>query len=328
MEGLNIAVVGATGIVGSTFIRIMEERNIPIKNLYPLASARSAGRKIELDGREWTVQALRENSFDEDIDVCFFSAGGHISKVYAPLAAKKGCIVIDNSSVFRLYEDIPLVIPEVNLETLAKHKGIIANPNCATAQAAVVLKPLHDAYTLKRVVYSTYQAVSGAGQEGVMDLRNETFAEGERKKFIYPIAFNIIPHIDEFDVETGYTGEELKQMSEMRKVLGLPNLPITVTAVRVPVMNGHSESINIEFEKEFDLEDVKTILERAKGVKLYDNISKNIYPMPLFVDGKDPVFVGRVRRDFSLQSGLNMFVSADNLRKGAALNAVQILENL
>ena len=324
---IRCAIVGATGLVGSTFLKVLEEKNLPIDEYVLLASQKSKGKKIKFMDKEYIIEELTENSFDNNrFNYALFSAGGNVSLKYAPIASKNGCIVIDNSSAFRMKEDVPLIVPEVNDEMIKMNKGIISNPNCSTIQAAIVLKPLHDKYTLKRVIYSTYQAVSGAGIKGINDLENT--AKGlKAEKFPYPIYNNCIPHIDVF-LENGYSKEEIKMIEETKKILNLPNLKITATTVRVPVKNCHSESINIEFEEEFNILELKQILNRTSGIVVHDDLNKEIYPLPTFVDGKDEVFVGRIRRDYSVDSGINLWCVADNIRKGAATNAVQILEYL
>lgn len=326
MKKVNLAVVGATGMVGRTFIKVLEERNLPIENIYFLASSRSAGSSITFNGKEYIVEELTENSFDRGIDIALFSAGASTSEKFSPIAASKGCVVVDNSSAWRMDPTVPLVVPEVNPQDIRWHKGIIANPNCSTIQAVVALKPLHDKYTIKRVVYSTYQAVSGAGMKGYTDLE-EGLKGQPPKKFPYPIAGNCLPHIDVF-LPNGYTKEEMKMVNETRKIMSLPNLRVTATTVRVPVFNGHSESINVEFKKQFDLEELKEALRNAPGVIVQDDPANNVYPMPIYASGKDETFVGRIRRDESVESGVNLWVVADNIRKGAATNAVQIAQEL
>ncbi|MDU1539562.1 Aspartate-semialdehyde dehydrogenase [uncultured Clostridium sp.] len=326
MKKVNVAIVGATGMVGRTFLKVLEERNFPIDNLYLFSSARSAGSKVEFKGKEYTVEELNENSFDRDIQIALFSAGGSVSEKYAPIAASKGVVVVDNSSAWRMDENVPLVVPEVNPEAVKEHKGIIANPNCSTIQAMVPLKPLNDKYNIKRIVYSTYQAVSGSGVKGTKDL--EDGIKGLENKFYpHPIAYNCLPHIDVF-MDNGYTKEEMKMINETMKILNDYDLKITATTVRVPVVNGHSESINVEFEKDFDIEELKALLANSQGLELVDDIENNVYPTAFELSGRDEVFVGRVRRDFSVDSGINMWVVADNIRKGAATNAVQIAELL
>ncbi len=324
---IKCAIVGATGLVGSMFLRVLEEKKLPIDKYVLFASKKSSGKIVKFMDKNYEVKELTKTSFeDERFDFALFSAGSKISEEYALEAVKNGCIVIDNSSYFRMNENVPLVVPEVNYDMIFKHKGIIANPNCSTIQAVVILKPLHDNYKLKRVVYSTYQAVSGAGILGLEDLKN-TSLNKKQKKFDYPIYNNCLPQIDEF-LENGYTKEEEKMINETRKILNLPNLNVTATAVRVPVSNSHGESINIEFENGFDIISLKKILANSKSIAVLDDIYKKIYPLNTFATGKDDVFVGRIRRDFSVKSGINLWCVADNIRKGAASNAVQILEIL
>ncbi len=321
-----LAIVGATGLVGRTALKVLEEKNLPNFSYKLFCSKKSAGSTIKFMGKDYLTYELTENSFDEGFDFAIFSAGGDTSKKYAPIAAKKGCIVIDNSSAFRMDEDVPLVVPEVNPECIKLNKGIIANPNCSTIQAVVLLKPLDDKYKIKRIVYSTYQAVSGAGKNGLEDLLTKSSYEN-LKKFSHPIYNNCLPHIDVF-MDDGYTKEEHKMINETRKILGNPNLKITATTVRVPVENCHGESINIEFENDFDLDDVKLLLKNSPGITLYDNPKENIYPIATVASGKDEVYVGRIRRDFSQDNTLNIWCVADNIRKGAASNAIQIMEKL
>ncbi len=323
----NIALVGATGVVGNTILKILEERDFPFNNFYIMASKRSAGKSINFKGKEYIVEELKESSFDKPIDIAFFSAGGSISERYAKIAAEKGAVVIDNSSAFRMDPDVPLIVPEVNPQDLEKNKGIIANPNCSTTQAMVPLKPLHDKYTIKRIVFSTYQAVSGTGVKGIEDLKEGLAGKDLLLAYPHPIAGNCLPHIDSF-MENGYTKEEIKMVNETRKILGDENIRITATTVRVPVFDSHSESINLEFEKAFELDDVRKLLESFPGCILMDDPDKNIYPLARDIAGKDEVYVGRIRRDFSVENGLNLWVVADNIRKGAATNAVQIAELL
>ncbi len=323
---LNVAVVGATGMVGRTFLKVLEEKQLPVENYYLFASKKSAGSKINFMGKEYVVEELTEQSFDRGIDIALFSAGGSASEKFAPIAASKGCIVIDNSSAWRMDENVPLVVPEVNPEDIKWNKGIIANPNCSTIQAVVALKPLDDKYTIKRVVYSTYQAVSGAGMGGWSDLENGLKGEAP-KKFPYPIAGNCLPHIDVF-LPDGYTKEEIKMINETRKILGKPDLRVTATTVRVPVFNSHSESINVEFEKSFEMDELRQVLSSAPGIIVQDDIENNVYPMAINATGTDETYVGRIRRDNSVENGINIWVVADNIRKGAASNAVQIAEKL
>lgn len=324
---IRCAIVGATGLVGSTFLKVLEEKKLPIDEYVLLASKKSAGKEVIFMNKKYIVEELTKDTFLNNIfNYALFSAGSEISLEYSPIAANNGCIVIDNSSAFRMKDNVPLVVPEVNKEMIEKNNGIIANPNCSTIQAVIPLKVLHERYTLKRVIYSTYQAVSGAGIKGIKDLENTS--KGNRAtKFIYPIFNNCLPHIDVF-LENDYTKEEMKMILETRKILNLPNLNITATCVRVPVKNCHCESINVEFEQEFDILELKQLLNKKDGIVVLDDIKKNIYPLPTFVDGKDDVFVGRIRRDYSVKNGLNFWCVADNIRKGAATNAVQILEEL
>lgn len=326
MKKVNVAIVGATGMVGRTFLKVLEDRDFPIENLYLLASKKSAGAVVNFKGKDYIVEELNENSFDKGIDIALFSAGGDISKQYAPIAKEKGVIVVDNSSAWRMDENVPLVVPEVNPEDVKKHNGIIANPNCSTIQAVVPLKPLNDKFKIKRIVYSTYQAVSGSGVKGTKDLE-EGIKGNENKFYPHPIAYNCLPHIDVF-MDNGYTKEEIKMIDETKKILDDYTIKITSTTVRVPVYSSHSESINVEFEKEFDIQEVFDTLKDAPGVVLIDNPKENEYPLAINAAGKDEVFVGRIRRDFSVDSGINMWVVADNIRKGAATNAVQIAELL
>ena len=335
MSNIKLAVVGATGLVGQTIIKVLEEKNLPISEYTFFASSRSAGKEINLLGKNYIVQELTQNSFDSGFDFAIFSAGGSLSKKFAPIAVSKGCTVIDNSSYFRMDKNVPLVVPEVNFEDIKNNNGIIANPNCSTIQAVVALKPLDDNYGIKRIVYSTYQAVSGAGYKGVEDLKlgiqnydselsilENQSQDYELQKVNVSIFSNCIPHIDVF-LDNGYTKEEEKMINETRKILRKPNLRITATTVRVPVLNSHSEVINVEFEKDFKLKELKQILKQSPGITLKDD-----YPTTLDSNNQDNVFIGRIRRDFSVSSGVNLWVVADNLRKGAASNAVQILEKL
>lgn len=327
MDKRRIAVVGATGMVGRMFLTVLEEHGIDAE--YELfASANSAGKKLTFFGKEHTVSELREDSFaGKGFSYALFSAGGSISAKFAPLAAAAGAIVIDNSSQWRMDPDVPLVVPEVNPEALAfVPKGIVANPNCSTIQAVVPLKVLDDAFHIRRVVYSTYQAVSGAGQKGYQDLE-DGLCGALPKKFPHPIAGNCIPHIDVF-LDNGNTKEEQKMIDETRKILSRPDLRVSATCVRVPVYHGHSESINVEFERPFELSEVFRLLNEKEGIIVRDDPKNNIYPMPIEAAGTDPVYVGRIRRDESVENGLNFWCVADNIRKGAALNAVQIMELL
>ena len=324
---MNIAVVGATGMVGSKFIQVLQERNIKADNFYLYASAKSVGKKIQLLGKEYTVIELKkENIIDKQIDYALFSAGGSVSKEFAPIFVENGAIVIDNSSAWRRDEDVPLVVPEVNADDILWNNGIIANPNCSTIQAMLPLKALDNKFKIKRIVYSTYQAVSGAGQKGYLDLENGVNGIAP-KKFVHEIFSNVLPHIDDF-LDNGYTKEEEKMIFETRKILHNQDLRVTATTVRVPVFDCHSECINIEFENAFEIQEVIEELSAFENIIVLDDPKNNVYPMPSICKDKDEVFVGRIRRDFSVDNGLNLWVVADNIRKGAATNAVQILEKI
>ena len=317
MKKYNIAVVGATGMVGRTFLKVLEEKNLPVENYYLMASARSAGTTVKFMGKDYVVEELNEHSFDNGrIDIALFSAGGSTSEKYSPIAAREGVVVIDNSSAWRM--------DKVNPEDIEWNKGIIANPNCSTIQAMVALKPLHDKYGIKRIVYSTYQAVSGAGMAGYKDLENGLKGEAP-KKFPYQIAGNCLPHIDVF-LDNGYTKEEMKMVNETRKILHDDNIRITATAVRVPVFNSHSEAINVELEKPFELSELVETLRNAPGVVIMDDTAHDVYPIAEKATGTDETYIGRIRRDESVENGVNLWVVADNIRKGAASNAVQIAE--
>ncbi|MEE9515384.1 MAG: aspartate-semialdehyde dehydrogenase [Candidatus Brocadiales bacterium] len=332
---VNMAVVGATGAVGTEMLRILEERNFPLKELRLLASGRSAGNKLKFKGKEITIEELGADSF-KGIDIALFSAGGDISKEFVPHCVKAGAVAVDNTSAFRMDEGVPLVVPEVNPEEIPRHKGIIANPNCSTIQMVVVLKPIHDAAGIKRVVVSTYQAVSGAGRRAVEELEKETksilldHSDYKRTVFPHQIAFNALPQIPQSDafLPDGYTTEETKMVDETRKIMKEPSLRITVTTVRVPVVRGHSESVNVETEKKLTRNEVKEILSKAPGVTIMDDPEHQIYPLATQASGRDETFVGRIREDFSVENGLNLWIVSDNLRKGAALNAIQIAERL
>jgi len=333
MKKYNVAVVGATGAVGNEMIATLAQRKFPIKKLTLLASARSIGKTLTYKGEEIPVDELKEDSF-KGIDIGLFSPGGAVSTKFAPIAAASGCVVIDNTSAFRMEPDVPLVVPEVNEHAVAQYKkrGIIANPNCSTIQMVVVLKPLHDAAKIKRVVVSTYQAVSGTGKKAIYELEQQVLAIYNNKRVeskVYPwqIAFNILPHIDSF-LESGYTKEEMKMVNETKKIMEDDSIKVTATTVRVPVFYGHSEAVNIEFEKDLSPDKARKLLKKAAGVKVVDDPAKNKYPLAIHAAGKDDTFVGRIRRDDSVPYGLNMWVVADNIRKGAALNAVQIAEVL
>ena len=326
MKRYKVAIVGATGLVGRSIIQVLEEKNLPIETYGLFASKKSAGEVFSILGKDYVVEELTKNSFDSGFDFAIFSAGGEIAKIYAPIAVQKNCIVIDNSSYFRMDEQVPLVVPEVNFEDAMKHHGIISNPNCSTIQAMLPLKALEDKYGIKRVVYSTYQAVSGAGKSALLDLENLD-GSSSLKKFPYPIYNNCLPHIDVF-MENGYSKEELKMINETRKILHRPDLKVTATTARIPVRNCHSESINVELKKDFEMNDLLTTLRSFPHLILQNDISSNLYPMPITANGHDEVFVGRVRRDDSVLYGINLWVVADNIRKGAASNAIQIMEKL
>lgn len=321
MKKCVLAVVGATGMVGRKFLQVLEERNLPVDKYYLFASERSAGTLVDFMGKKHSIIELtEENIAGKKIDIALFSAGGAVSKEFAPIFASQGTIVIDNSSQWRMDKDVPLVVPEVNPKSALIHpKGIISNPNCSTIQAVVPLKALHDKYTIKRVIYSTYQAVSGAGMKGFNDLR-----DGTTTKFPYPINNNLIPQIDIF-LPNGYTKEEWKMIEETHKILD-PSIKVTATTVRVPVFHGHSESINIEFEKPCTREGITETLKNMQGIVVLDDPENSKYPMPIYVEDKDEVFVGRIRVDDTVFSGCNLWVVADNIRKGAATNAVQIAQ--
>ena len=326
MKEYKLAIVGATGLVGRKVLEILEEYQLPISHCEFLASKRSAGTDFFFNSKQCLVKELTENSFDQGFDFAIFCAGGEVSKRFAPIAVSKGCIVVDNSSAFRMDPTVPLVVPEVNPEEILNNHGIIANPNCSTIQAVIPLKALDKKYKIKRIVYSTYQAVSGAGHEGINDLKRGLQGE-EPQKFPYPIVNNCIPHIDSF-LDNGYTKEEEKMINETRKILKRPDLKITATTVRVPVINSHSESINVEFENNFNLDELKLLLENTPGIIVQDDIQNNIYPLAIHSTGHDESFVGRIRRDFSVESGINFWCVSDNIRKGAASNAVQIVQKL
>ena len=325
MKKYKIAIVGATGLVGRTVLKVLEEKKLPIEEYGLFASSKSAGQTFTILGNNYTVKKLDESSFKQKFDYAIFCAGAEISKKYAPICAKTGCIVIDNSSYFRMKADVPLVVPEVNFEDVKWHNGIIANPNCSTIQAMLPLKALDDKYEIKRIIYSTYQAVSGAGRAGLDDLKN--IYGKNLKKFPHPIYNNCLPHIDVF-LENGYSKEEMKMINETRKILHKSHLKITATAVRVPVQNSHSEAINVEFKNDFNMNDLKNTLKEFPNIILQDDLQNNVYPMPINVTNHDEVFVGRIRRDDSVKFGINMWVVADNIRKGAASNAIQIVEKM
>lgn len=327
----NVAIAGATGAVGETFLEILAERNLPIANLRLLASSRSVGKKMIFKGKEYEVEELTENSFN-DIDIALFSAGADRSRTFASHAVKSGAIVVDNSSAFRMDRDVPLVIPEVNPEDALTNNGIIANPNCTTIIMLVPLKPLHDYAKIKKIVVSSYQSASGAGAKGMVELiaQTKSWVHGEKLEisaFAHQLLFNVIPHIDSF-TENGYTKEEMKMFNETRKMLHSEEIKVSATCVRVPVLAAHSEAIYIETEKELTVAKARELLQNASGVKLCDNPDKKEYPMPLFASGQDLCYVGRIRKDISAENALSLWVSGDQLRKGAATNAVQIAELL
>ncbi len=330
-EKYTVAVVGATGAVGNEMISILSERKFPIEQLRLFASERSAGKTLEYNGKEIKVELLKEDVF-KGIDIALFSAGAERSKHFAPISAESGCVVVDNSSAWRMDPEIPLVVPEVNPDDINKHKGIIANPNCSTIQMVVVLKPIHDEAVVKRVVVSTYQAVSGTGKDAMDELTEQTgnllsFKEIKCNVYPYQIAFNCLPHIDVF-LENGYTKEEMKMVNETKKIMGDDSIKVTATAVRLPVYRGHSESLNIETVYKLTANDARAIMSEAEGIVVFDAPEKNVYPLPFDCASKDEVYVGRVREDDTVENGLNMWIVSDNLRKGAALNAVQIAEKL
>ena len=335
MKKYNVAILGATGAVGQEFLNLIEERNFPFAELKLLASKRSAGKKIQFMGKEYTVEEATDASF-EGVDIALF-AGGAASKTFAPAAVKAGAVVIDNSSAFRMDPEVPLVVPEVNPEAIASHKGIIANPNCSTIIMVMALKPLYDVSKIKRIVVSTYQAVSGGGTEAMAELEEQVKAINEGREVVanilpgaslakhYQIAFNLIPQIDVFK-ENLYTKEEMKMIDETKKIMSDDSLRITATTVRVPVYRSHAESVNVEFEDEVSVEKAREVLADFPGVTLTDNPDEQVYPMPLETSGKDDVEVGRIRKDYSIDNGLNFWVCGDQIRKGAALNALQIAE--
>lgn len=322
MKKVNLAVVGATGLVGRNILQILEERNFPVNKLKALASKKSAGKTISFNGKEVTVEELDENSFDQDVDMALFSAGGSISEKYIPIAIKKGVKCIDNSSFFRMDDDIPLVVPEINKDVIDKDTMLIANPNCSTIQSVLALKPIFDNFKIKRIVYNTYQAVSGGGKKALEDLHNKT-----NNKWKYKIYNNVLAQIDDF-TENGYTKEEMKMINETRKIFSDDNLKITSTTARVPIENSHAISINIELSEDFDIENIRNLLKKQEGVKIVDDIENEVYPLPTEATGHDDVFVGRIRRDYSLDYGINLWCVADNIRKGAATNAVENAEIL
>jgi aspartate-semialdehyde dehydrogenase len=326
-----VAVVGATGAVGEEMIATLEQREFPVEELRLFASERSEGRTLTFKDAEIPVRTLSANAF-KGVDIALFSAGGERSKIWAPVAAKSGCVVIDNSSHWRMDPGVPLVVPEVNPQDLKWHKGIIANPNCSTIQMVVVLKPVHYTAKIKRVVVTTFQSVSGTGKKAMEELMQQTsdllnFRQVQTNVYPHQIAFNCLPHIDQF-LENGYTREEMKMVNETKKIMGDDSIRLTATTVRVPVFRCHSESLNIETEKKITADEVRAVLSAAPGIVVYDSPEKNIYPLAVDVVDKDETYVGRIREDESIENGINMWIVADNLRKGAALNAVQIAEKL
>ena len=333
--GVNVAVVGVTGAVGTEMLRVLERRNFPVDELRPLASSRSAGKNVIFRGKEVPIQELTADSF-EDMNIGLFSAGGSISRKFVPYAIERNCVVVDNTSAFRMDEGVPLVVPEVNADKIPEHNGIIANPNCSTIQLVLVLKPIHDTVKIKRVVVSTYQAVSGAGLKALDELKKESkhilSDKGGFNRSIFPhqIAFNVLPQIPQSNafLPNGYTDEEMKMINETRKILNDSSFRITTTTVRVPVFRGHSESVNIETEEKLSADQARDLLSKAEGVIVLDDPSNQIYPMASDAAGKDETFVGRIREVHSVENGLNMWIVSDNLLKGAALNAVQIAEKL
>ena len=323
---MKIAIVGVTGMVGKVMLEVLAERNFPVTELLPVASEKSVGKTIEFNGKNYTVIGLEE-AVNQQPDIALFSAGGETSLEWAPKFAEKGTVVIDNSSAWRMHPEIKLIVPEINGNTLTKEDKIIANPNCSTSQLVMVLQPLHRAYTIRRVVVSTYQSITGTGVKAVRQLENEMAGVQGEMAYHYPIFQNAIPHCDIF-LENGYTKEEMKLTNETKKILGDDSILLTATAVRIPVVGGHSESVNISFEKDFDLTELKRMLNETPGVMLKDNPDTNTYPMPIYAQGKDDVFVGRIRRDETAKNSLNLWIVADNLRKGAATNTIQIAEYL
>lgn len=324
---MKVAVVGATGLVGSEIIKVLEERNFPVSELLPVASARSKGKEVSFKGQKYKIVTL-DDALEIKPDLAIFSAGGSISKEYAEKFTAAGIKVIDNSSAWRMDPAIKLIVPEVNGDSLEKTDTIIANPNCSTIQMVVVLKPLHEKYKIKRIVVSTYQSITGTGVKAVEQMENERkgIKDGEMA-YPYPIDMNILPHIDDFE-ENGYTKEEMKMINETKKILDDYSITLTATTVRIPVVGGHAESINIEFENDFDVDEVRSLLAQQEGVVIKDNPARLEYPMPIDSHGRDEVFVGRIRRDESQPNTVNLWVVADNLRKGAATNSVQIAEYL
>jgi len=323
---VKVAVVGVTGLVGSKMLQVLAERKFPVSELIPVASESSVGKKINFNDKTWKVVSM-QTAIDAAPNLALFSAGGSVSKEFAPKFAAKGTYVVDNSSAWRMEKDIPLLVPEVNPNALNQNNHIIANPNCSTIQMLVALKPLHDRYRIKRIVVSTYQSVTGTGQKAVEQMNAEREGRPVNPVYPHPIDRNILPHIDVF-LENGYTKEEMKLVRETKKILSDNTINVTATAVRVPIVGGHSEAVNVEFSSDFDVNEVRSILQNTAGVVVQDNTENFSYPMPIYAEGKDAVFVGRIRRDESQDNTLNMWIVADNLRKGAATNTVQIAEYL
>lgn len=323
---MKIAVVGATGMVGQVMLKVLEERNFPVTELLPVASEKSVGKTVEFKGKEVTIVSMQD-AIDATCDIALFSAGGGISLEFAPKFAEKGTVVVDNSSAWRMHEDKKLVVPEINANVLTKEDKIIANPNCSTIQLVMALKPLHDKYKIKRVVVSTYQSVTGTGKDAVDQLDGEIKNQNPKLVYPYQIFKNALPHCDVF-LENDYTKEEMKLTHETKKIIGEESIQVVATAVRVPVQGGHSEAVNIEFENDYDVAEVRQLLHDFPGVVVKDNVETHTYPMPLYAEGKDDVFVGRIRRDFTQPNTLNMWIVSDNLRKGAATNTIQIAEYL
>lgn len=323
---MKIAVVGATGLVGQKILQVLAEQNLPITELIPVASEKSVGKKIQFKNKEYTLINL-QTALERNPDIALFSAGGDIALEWAPKFAASGTKVIDNSSAWRMHPEHHLVVPEINADQLTKNDNIIANPNCSTTQLVMALYPLHKKFKIKRVIVSTYQSITGTGVQAVEQLENEMQNQKGKMVYPYPIHQNAIPHCDVF-TDNDYTKEEMKLTHETKKILADETIQVVATAVRIPVMGGHSESVNIEFENEFDMNEIRSALNNFEGIKILDNTSVNVYPMPIYAKDKDAVFVGRIRRDFSIKNGLNLWIVADNLRKGAATNAVQIAKHL
>jgi len=321
---MKVAVVGATGMVGQVMLKVLAERNFPVTKLLPVASSKSIGKEINFKGKTYPVIGLAE-AIKQKPDIALFSAGGQTSLDWAPKFAEVGTIVIDNSSAWRMHKDIKLIVPEINAQEISKEDKIIANPNCSTSQLVMALKPLHDAYDIKRVIVSTYQSITGTGVKAVLQLENEYRSQSGPTAYPYPIHKNALPHCDVF-LENDYTKEEMKLTHETKKILSDDDIQVVATAVRIPIVGGHSESVNIEFNKPFEINELKQKLKGFQGIVVQDNPAMNVYPMPLYAEGRDEVFVGRIRRDFSRDNALNLWIVADNLRKGAATNAVQIAE--